>query len=242
MSQRFFSDEPLKQSSARLGGNEAHHILHVMRLAVGDEVVLFDGSGVECVARIEKLGRSDIELSVLSRDEVNRELPFSLTLAVALPKGDRQKWLVEKAVELGVTRLVPITTERSVAKPVGKALDRLRRGVIEASKQCGRNHLMEIADPVAVSELLSAGGGDQITLVAHPGTADTAVALSELSSRLEQGNDVTVVVGPEGGLSDAEVTAAIDAGWQTLDLGSRILRIETAALAIAAQLASLAPR
>src|SRR5205823_14535109 len=93
------------------------------------------------------------ELSIIERREVSRELSFSLTLAVALPKGERQKWLIEKATELGVTRIVPLVTERGVAQPVESALDRLRRGVIEASKQCGRNRLMEIAQSKTASVL-----------------------------------------------------------------------------------------
>ena len=255
MSLRFFStealdkacldEEPLGEASldrpqARLDGPEAHHLIHVMRLSVGEEILLFDGSGVECRARIERLGRSDVELALLSREIVDRELPFSLTLAVALPKGDRQKWLVEKAVELGVTRLVPLMTKRSVARPVGKALERLRRAVIEASKQCGRNRLMEIAEPVQCSELFGQVVAPSIALLAHPGTADDSATPATLAPRLTPGADVVVVVGPEGGLTDEEVDAALAAGWQPLDLGSRILRIETAALAIAAQLASLA--
>lgn len=246
MSQRFFCNESLTQDQVQLDDQEAHHLIHVMRLAVGEEVLLFDGSGLECLARIEKIGRRDVQLAVLSRETIDRELPFSLTLAVALPKGDRQKWLVEKAVELGVTRLIPLVTERSVAQPVGKALARLRRAVIEASKQCRRNRLMEIAEPETCLSLLERPAGDsRIALLAHPDSTGKAVTVGQLASRLGGsselgGSDVIVGVGPEGGFSEDEVQAAIDAGWQPLDLGQRILRIETAALAIAAQLVGLA--
>ncbi len=238
MSQRFFSTDPLDQDQVRLRDQEAHHLLHVMRCSVGDEVTVFDGSGVECLCRIEELGRSEVVLAVLSREEVDRELPIRITLAVTLPKGDRQKWLVEKAVELGVARLIPLTTERSVAQPVSKALDRLRRSVIEAAKQCGRNRLLEISSPVKCEQLLADVEESTIALIAHPRLGERAMSVREIATQLKAGSEVVVALGPEGGFSDEEVAAACEAGWKPLDLGTRILRIETAALAIAAQLAA----
>ena len=106
--------------------------------------------------------------SILSRESVNRELPFDLTLGVALPKGDRQKWLVEKAVELGVTRIVPLRTRRGVAQPVEQALVRLRRAVIEASKQCGRNRLLQIDQPRAWPDFVADAADAPCRLLAHP--------------------------------------------------------------------------
>ena len=110
MADRYFVESPIAGDQARLCGAESHHLAHVMRAKPLDEVVLFDGSGAEFLARVERVGRSEIELAVLSRAAVNREARTPLTLAVALPKGDRQRWLVEKAVELGVARLVPLVT------------------------------------------------------------------------------------------------------------------------------------
>lgn len=113
MAHRFFSDRPIVGAVARLGGAEAHHLLHVIRATTGSRVVLFDGSGDEFTAEITELGRSEAVLAITGRTTVDRELPFQLLLAVALPKGDRQRWLVEKAVELGIRRLVPLVTARS---------------------------------------------------------------------------------------------------------------------------------
>src|SRR5688500_2920803 len=132
MSERFFSNQPISGDRAELTGDEARHLTSVMRAKIGDEVVLFDGSGEEFSATVTTIRKNAVELAIAERREISRELPFSLTLAVALPKGDRQKWLVEKATELGVTRIVPLSTERGVAQPVDSALDRLRRSVIEA--------------------------------------------------------------------------------------------------------------
>jgi 16S rRNA (uracil1498-N3)-methyltransferase len=247
MSQRYFVETPITADRAVLTGPEAHHLVHVMRLPAGAAVTLFDGSGCEFAARVRQVRHAEVELDILARAEVDRELPRLLILGVALPKGDRQKWLVEKAVELGVGRLVPLETARCVARPTGQTLARLRRTVIEASKQCGRNRLLETAAPQGWAEFVAAADGNSLRLFAHPhgasatavsavramawgkGTADTAVALAAPAAILG--------VGPEGGFTDEEVAAAVAAGWRQVDLGPRILRVETAALALAAQVA-----
>ncbi len=138
MSRRYYSAAPLTSPRATLDGGEAHHLLHVLRATPGMRVVLFDGSGCEFDAEVASCGRAIVELAIVGRREVNRELAQPLVLGVPLPKGDRQRWLVEKAVELGVTRLVPLRTEHSTE--LGEnASGKLDRYVIEASKQCGRN-------------------------------------------------------------------------------------------------------
>ena len=167
MSDRCFSETPIQGDQAWLTGPEAHHLIHVMRAAAGTRVVLFDGSGAEFQAEVLRAGRNDVELAVLARAQVDRELPVDVTLGVTLPKGDRQKWLVEKAVELGVRRLVPLGTTRSVVQPGPQMATRLRRAVIEASKQCGRNRLMEIAPPQDWADWVAAGPSAALRLVAH---------------------------------------------------------------------------
>ena len=146
MSKRFFSDPTIPTDavgrSVELSAAEAHHLIHVMRAKAGQTVELFDGCGSEFTAEIQRVGRSQVELLITAQRKVDREPPVALTLAVALPKGDRQRWLVEKATELGVSCLVPLVTARGVAQPVDRAIERLRQSVIEASKQCGRNRLM----------------------------------------------------------------------------------------------------
>ncbi len=233
-------------------GPEAHHLINVMRARQGAKVILFDGSGCEFSARVERLGRNCVDLSVLSREEVDRELPFVLTLGVALPKGDRQKWLVEKAVELGVGRVIPLKTQRAVAQPVQQALDRLRRTVIEASKQCGRNRLMEIAEPLEFSDYVDATRHRPCRLLAHPHTPHTKKHLphAEDAGRVESidpmmhfihpadggepPSEIFLAVGPEGGFTNEEVDLAAKAGWHVVDLGPRILRIETATVLLVA--------
>ena len=244
MSRRFYSPESLTLGHCCLEGAEAHHLLRVMRAKVGDQVILFDGGGDEFEARVHRLGRNDVEFEILSQRAINRELTRTVKFAVALPRGDRSEWLTQKLVELGVFELTPWQTQRSVALPNVKTVQRLKRQVIEAAKQCGRNRLMRIEKPVAFEDHVVA---DQqaIRLFAHPAQAmpDTdgpAMSLSELVEQgvVEQGVNRSIVVGigPEGGFTDDEVRQAQRQGWQAVDLGRRILRTETAALAMAAWL------
>ncbi len=233
MADRYFAASPIAGERAVLAGSEAHHLAHVMRAAVGDEIVVFDGGGSEYRARVAGIGRSEIELTILSRADVDREAAARVTLGVALPKGERQRWLVEKAVELGVARLVPLMTERGVARESAAAVERLRRAVVEASKQCGRNRLMEIGAPESLNDFLNANAGAALRLIAEPGAPDVAEVVAEFSGRGVARPLVALVVGPEGGFTAAEVELALAAGWQAVGLGKRILRVETAALALA---------
>lgn len=225
MNPRFFCEPMIASDEAELIGSEHQHLSKVLRLQAGDEVTLFDGSGFEFAAKITDCSRNSTKLAILSREEVDRELPFQLTMAVALPKGDRQQWLVEKCVELGVTRLVPLTTKRGVAQPKDKALQRLQRWIVAASKQCRRNRLMEVAATQTVEQFVNEGQ-DQV-LFAHPSGEQSF-------SQLKIEGNVSIAVGPEGGFTDDEVELGRIANCRIISLGERILRIETAAVAIAA--------
>jgi len=230
MSERFFVSSPISGSRAMLIGAEAHHLSHVLRAKPGQMVIALDGSGDEFSARIQSIGRSAVELEILERHSVNRESSVRLTLAVALPKGERQRWLVEKAVELGVAQIIPLASERGVAQPTESAIERLRRAVIEASKQCGRNRLMEIAESREWKEL-AATDAEATRLMAHPGGIPLREAMAPIASSDQR---IVAAIGPEGGFTNEEVNQGIAAGWTSVDLGPRILRVETAAIAIAA--------
>jgi 16S rRNA (uracil1498-N3)-methyltransferase len=234
MTRRYFSAEPIASTQVALRGEEAHHLLHVLRASRGMQVVLFDGTGFEFDAEVASCGRTSVDLMIVQRREVGRELPFSLTLGVALPKGERQRWLVEKVVELGVTRLVPLRTERSQATG-DKPGDKLARYVVEASKQWGRNRLLPIepvhewAQWLGLPKISGADASTPMRLwVADQSGAP--VAEQEISEK----RDAFIAIGPEGGFSENELAAAHAAGWQPITLGPRTLRVETAAVALAA--------
>lgn len=234
MSDRYFVESPIVSDRAVLAGAEAHHLLHVMRAKAGARVTIFDGSGWEFEAVVGRTGRSEVELAIAGRQQIDREAPIAVTLGVALPKGDRQKWLVEKVVEVGVSRLIPLQTARGVAQPVENALERLRRGVIEASKQCGRNRLMEIAEPKTWQEFLGENQSAAYRLVAHPDGGTRRPWVHGARQPTVPGK-AAIAIGPEGGFTDEEVALTVAQGWQAVDLGPRILRVETAALVLAAQ-------
>lgn len=241
MADRYFTSEPIASPAVRLTGPEAHHLLHVVRGQPGDCVTLFDGSGAEFSAVIEYVGRADCSLRILERREVCRELDLEITLAVALPKGERQRWLVEKLTELGVRTLIPLSTQRSVAEASPAALTRLERCVVEASKQCGRNRLLQIARPVAWSDFVEQVGASQVRCVADPRATR---GWSDLAVLLPQGcrAGLVLAVGPEGGFTDEELALAVASGWSGLTLGPAVLRVETAAVALAAWAAASGPR
>lgn len=223
---RFYCEQPIGDASNYLlAGSEHQHLAKVLRAQPGDTVVLFDGLGGEYVAKIDAVNRNETDLTIESKNDVSRELPFSLTLAVALPKGDRQQWLVEKCVELGVAEITPLVTEFGVAQPGEKAKQRIQRWIVAASKQSGRNRLMQVNEPVAFADFLVSDSESHV-YVAHPNESNLNFA--NLTSPLRA---VTLAIGPEGGFSDKEVGLARKQDCKLTSMGPRILRIETAAVA-----------
>lgn len=230
---RFFVSQPLVEGSLLLDGDEAHHLMHVLRLGPGREVTLFDGSGCEATATVEKLGRHEVRLTAIPAIAWSRENAVPVAIAVSLPKGDRQRVLVEKLTELGVQRMIPLVTRRGVAQPTGAVLERLQKGVIAASRQCGRNRLMEISPPETLAGLLDKGNSVGQGWYAHPAASGSPLRPPD------GGAGTTVAIGPEGGFDDAELEDFVRAGWRPAWLGAAVLRVETAAIAAAAQLVVL---
>lgn len=226
MSHRYFIAQSHDGTTTRLEGDEARHLSRVMRAKPGDEIIVFDGTGRSGPAVITKIDRVhvDLKLGPLATEPMPK---CCLTVAVALPKGDRQKWLIEKMTELGVTKLIPLITERSVALPTASAIERLRRGVIEACKQCGRSRLLEISHAHHFSELL-AGSSAEKRLLANPSGSPLLTAIDPIPV------DVLIAIGPEGGFTPDEIVAAKQANFTQVSLGDSILRIETAAVTVAA--------
>jgi len=228
---RFFCDVPIESDTIELTGSEHQHLTKVLRMKVGDVVMLFDGTGYEFTATIESVGRNATTLAINQSELVDRELPFEFTLGVALPKGDRQQWLIEKLVELGVTRLTPLETRRGVAQPGEKAMQRQQRWIVAASKQSRRNRLLEVTEPRTIERFFSGSDEKLIRLIAHPGSASS---MTTVVASLARDANIAMAIGPEGGFADEEVAEAIAANATSVDLGRRILRIETAAIAVAA--------
>ncbi len=225
MADRFFCPIPPKNGRIRLEGDESRHLSRVLRLGPGAVVEIFDGGGFATCAEVTAQGKDWVDLQVVGEPLADRVAPCRVTLVTAVPKGERFAWLVEKATELGVDRVVPIVTERSVVDPRATKLDRLRRSIVEASKQCGRNRLMVLEQPLPWSAWLAEPAAAALRLVAHPG------GLPPCSwPRARHGEDAALAIGPEGGFTDQEVEAACAAGWTRGSLGATLLRVETAGL------------
>jgi 16S rRNA (uracil1498-N3)-methyltransferase len=225
MPDRFFTPDPLGPGELTLTGADAHHMTAVRRFTPGDAVVLFNGDGAEYPTEVVSVGKKQVTLNVLRRDAISREVPFPIVVGSALPKGDRADYLIEKLVEVGATRFVPLVTERSVVIPKENTLAKLERQVIEASKQCGRNVLMRIDPPKLWAEIVHLPDLPAAKFVLH--TADGRAVERPAGG-------VAFAVGPEGGLTAAEVQAATAAGWRVATFGPRVLRVETAAVVAAA--------
>jgi 16S rRNA (uracil1498-N3)-methyltransferase len=218
---RLFVREALQERArVELDAGQANYLGNVMRLGEGGEVLLFDGSSGEWLGRIAEAGKKRMALTVERRTRGAEAVP-DVWLAFAPIKRTQTDWLVEKATELGVAKLIPVMTQRTIAERV--KLERLEAIAIEAAEQCGRTRLPEIAKPVTLAQLLreddrplyfaDEAGGDPVASAFKPGTA-------------------TILTGPEGGFTDQE-RAKIRAAAQAvpISLGPRILRAETAALA-----------
>jgi len=216
------------------------HLTRVLRLAPGAALTLFNGAGGEFAASLGAPRGKQEFARVLRHDAVERESPLAITLLQGVARGERMDLIVQKATELGVARIVPVLTERSVVKVDAKMRDRKREHwqaiAVSACEQCGRNRVPQVSDPLALGDalrsltsdslrcLLAADGGEALTaFAARPGTAS-----------------VFLLIGPEGGLADNEQKFALASGFIACRLGPRVMRTETAGLAALAALQAIA--
>jgi len=242
MSNRFFVDRSVSRldaDEALLAGDEAHHFCKVMRGKVGAPIVLFDGTGPYSHGIVESIQKEGIHIRITGTFADDVESALRVTVAAALPKGDRQRFLIEKLAELGTARFVPVQMERSVARANDAVIERSRRYVIEAAKQCGRNVLMEITNEVPINKLNDLFTSETVSkFVLHPvslGNVGQTTPRQILSSHLADiPGKVVVLAGPEGSFTDKEVDSVLQDGFLPLDLGKRIFRTETACIAAAA--------
>ncbi len=226
---RFYApSENFTATSVQLPSDEVHHAVQVLRIRVGDRVVVFDGQGRMFQAMVAEVSKRGVRLALETALPVLGESPLDLTLGMALLKADKFEWVIQKAVELGVTRIVPLITqhvEPNLIRGASEKLERWSRISREATKQCGRGYLTPILPPQPVSELLSSGGV-KFFFTERQGNG-WATVLSQLRKRP---STVVALVGPEGGWSEAERKLAETQGAYGVTLGPRILRAETAAI------------
>lgn len=205
----------------------SRHIARALRMTVGDPLTLFDGRGGEYPATIDAIGKKHVTATTGQHNPVERESALNVNLGIALSRGERFDWVIQKATELGVRSITPLDTERTGVRLKGdrreKKLAHWRHIAASACEQCGRNRLPEIAEMATLDQWVQAANSE-LSLVLHH------------KARMQPGLPATVqsvalLVGPEGGLSEAEISAADAAGFHAFTLGPRVLRTETAPLA-----------
>lgn len=231
---RFFIDAPLSLGQHELPEDQAHYIARVLRLAAGDAVQLFDGSGQEYRGTLIEAGKKRVLVELTEQLAGMAESPLAIHLGQGLSRGERMDWAIQKATELGVTEITPLVSERCEVRlkdeRADKRLAHWRQVAISACEQCGRSVVPLIHPPVTLAEW-QASVQAELKLVLHP----VAVPLQQHA----RPQSLAFLIGPEGGLSEAEVSAAQAAGFQPARLGPRVLRTETApvvALSVAQQL------
>ena len=211
---------------------ELHHVRDVLRLKPGDPINCFDGKGTEQLGRIYRTTSRGFEITIEGRRRADTP-SVSLWLVLALLKADRFDWALQKATELGVTRITPIVTERSIVRPPqdqrGHKQARWQRIAKEASKQCGRSIVPQIDAPVAFDQVMKSLNPQSLILI--PTLSTTAVPLSTVVASTDHIRDATLLIGPEGDFSLKEVALAERYGARPVSLGALVLRAETAAIA-----------
>lgn len=219
-----------------LSGQAGQHVARVLRMRAGDELVVFDGLGGEYRANIESIQGDKVQVSLLDHIAIEREAPVPVTLIQGVSRGERMDWTIQKATELGVHRIVPVSSLRSMVKLKGDRAERRRdhwqQVAVSACEQCGRNRVPEISAPVSLDEGLVQVEPFTLKLTLR---ADAAKGLSELP---DSPPEACIAIGPEGGFDEREYQLLERAGFQGLRLGPRVLRTETAGLAAMAALLS----
>jgi len=236
MTIRLFVETPLAASTEMaLPPGPARHA-QVRRVQPGESLILFDGRGGEWRARVTTMGRSDVRVAVEQHVEVERELPLAVTLAVGMPANERMDILIEKATELGVAAVQPLLCERSVLRPTGERAERKREHwqavAVAASEQCGRTRVPLLKPICALGAWLALRPASPAGWLLSPSPS----AARPTRPTWPPSGPLVVLSGPEGGLSPAEEEAARAAGFIAISLGPRVLRAETAPLALLAWL------
>ena len=223
----FINQKVVSGEAIFLSTDKTHHVLHVLRLDVGDQIQLFNNSGFEFKAKIIEAKKKAIQVEVGESSECDSESPLEITLYLAVSRGPHMDFSIQKAVELGVKVIIPIISEFSNIKLMGHRVENKmthwKKIIIGAAEQCGRNTLAELQSPVTFNESINLHN-DSKKLILHPGVGQT---MSKININ---NNKLALMIGPEGGFSEAEFQKALDNNYIPVNLGPRILRTETAVI------------
>ena len=228
---RLYQNAPFTEGkTAELDSDNSHHLNKVLRFPVGQNITLFNGDGFDYTAVVQS-AKKTTNLKVISKKVNNNESKLNLTLAQGIAKGEKMDFLIQKAVELGVTRIIPMKLERCVVRlsdeKVQKKIDHWQKIANHACEQSGRSVIVSLSDPLSLEELLEETNHNGFVLHHR-----AKISLSQL----KETSKATILIGPEGGLTEKEVSDSEVAGYQSILIGKRVLRTETASLAAIANM------
>jgi len=227
ISRIYHPDEISIDDEIELYPQAATHLTRVLRCKESDKLVLFNGNGNEYPAVITRIYRNHAWARIISVDSTNRESPLNITLAQAISKGERMDYTIQKAVELGISKIIPINTERSTslkADRIKKKVQHWQGIAASACEQCGRNIVPDISIPVNLDDWLATCKSSSLNLILEP-MAENSIGNIDFSNE-----NITLTIGPEGGLSDIEISRCLQQDLTGIRMGPRILRTETAAI------------
>ncbi|GJM05895.1 MAG: ribosomal RNA small subunit methyltransferase E [marine bacterium B5-7] len=223
---RLFIDIPLTTGEIiKLPRDKAHHISHVLRMRIGDAIKLINDSGEDYQSKIIEISKKSAQIEIGESIRVTNESPLTINLCLAVARGQHMDFSIQKAVELGVKNIIPVISRFSNVKieddRVHNKLAHWQNIIISATEQCGRSHLTQIQKPVSFTEWLNLDAS-KTRLILHPESQQSMLKINLPT------NELTLMIGPEGGFSDDEVEQAQGSGCVPISLGPRILRTETA--------------
>lgn len=240
---RFFAEPgQIGEKEIVITGADVNHIRNVLRMRADEEVLIADGQGAEYRCNLTELGENEVRAQILWKLDGNAELASAITLFQGLPKSDKMDLIVQKCVELGVDRIVPVSTKRAVVKlDAKKEQTRLKRWNTiseSAAKQSGRGVIPEVSGVMSFGKALEEAKKLDVLLIPYE-RAEHMAETRRVMGEIRPGQSVGIFIGPEGGFEESEVEEAVAAGAKAITLGKRILRTETAGLAVMAMLGYL---
>ena len=231
MARFFVKKDAVTDNTITISDKNAFHIARSLRMAVGDTLTVCDDEGAEYFCKLTRIRDEECTLEIISVGVGTTESPVDITLYMAYPKGDKLETVVQKSVELGASEIIPFESSRCIKRPAAekmdKIADRLSRIAEEAAKQCGRSKLPKVSKMIKFSELTAKVGDYDLALFCYEGEGATSLKKT-LGSYGRADGRIAVIIGSEGGFSEDEAQAIIEAGASCVNLGPRILRCETA--------------
>lgn len=233
MSKFFIEPENIFEEKIIITGEDVKHIKNVLRSKPGDEIVLSNGNGIDYIVKIDSLEAEQIITSIIKSFINENEPPIEVTLFQGIPKADKMDYIIQKCVELGVKKIVPVITDRTIVKIENqkdaiKKTERWQKIVQEAAKQCNRGIIPIVALPMKFDEALKLAAEAEFSIIPYEKEMENGLK-GLLKNRYE---NISVIIGPEGGFSENEIKDAVNKGIKPVTLGPRILRTETAGIAV----------